>query len=99
MSMFRRFLSCLFLCGFIAVASAQPAATTVPPSAEAQQAANTTAAAAVTAVRVEPKTPDFLEHIVDSVLELFDVRSSENTVTHYVIAALFLVAAVLLRRV
>ena len=99
--MFRRLLSSLFLCGLLAVACAQPEAApaATPTGAEAQQAANTTAAATLAATRVEAKTPDFLEHIVDSVLELFDVRSSENTVTHYVIAALFLVAAVLLRRV
>jgi len=36
---------------------------------------------------------------VDAVLEQFDVHSSENTLTHYVISALFLVGAVLLRRV
>ena len=46
-----------------------------------------------------PRPPDFLEHMVDSVLERFDVRSTDNTVAHYGIAALFLVGALLLRRV
>ena len=49
--------------------------------------------------KAAPRTPDFLEHLVDATLEIFDVRSSDNTVTHYVIAALFLVAALLVRRV
>jgi len=69
-------------------------------SADAAQQANTTAAAAAVATSQPPtRTPDFLEHLVDSVLGAFNVRTSENTVTHYVIAALFLVGAVLLRRV
>jgi MscS family membrane protein len=69
------------------------------PSAEAAQQATTTAAAAATVTGQVPPAPDFLEHLVDATLEIFNVRSSENTVTHYAIAALFLVAAVLLRRV
>ena len=93
----KRVLSLLLLLitGLTALAQNQPAAT----SADAQQAANSTAAAAVAATRQQPDTPDFLEHLVDSVLELFDVRSSENTMAHYIIAALFLVGAILLRRV
>ncbi len=59
----------------------------------------TTAAAAVMATDKLPPAPDFLEHLVDSVLERFDVRTSENTVAHYGIAAMFLVGALLLRRV
>lgn len=67
-----------------------------------QQAATTTAAVAAVAAQKNPavvRTPDFLEHLVDVVLELFNVRSSGNTTTHYVISALFLVGAFLLRRV
>jgi MscS family membrane protein len=61
---------------------------------------NTTAAAAVASGQAQvPRTPDFLEHLVDATLELFDVKSSGNTVTHYVIAAFFLVGSYLLRRV
>jgi len=98
----------LFLLATTLVASAQnqPAAAPATPApasgaAEAQQAANTTAAAAVTVTRKQPDTPDFLEHLVDETLRLFDVRAAENenTMTHYVIAALFLVGAILLRRV
>ena len=36
---------------------------------------------------------------MDAVLERFDVKTGENTVAHYGIAALFLVGALLLRRV
>lgn len=43
--------------------------------------------------------PDLLEHLVDAVLEKFSIRSGENTAAHYGIAALFLIGAVLLRRV
>ena len=64
----------------------------------AHDSATTAAAAAVTTSRVPPP-PDFLEHLVDAVLQRFDVKTSENTVAHYGIAALFLVGALLLRRV
>lgn len=81
---------------------AQAAAETPAPAAESTQAteaANTTAAAAaVKTGALNVRTPDLLEHLVDSVLELFNVTSSGNTVTHYVISAMFLVCAVLLRR-
>ena len=69
-----------------------------PADAAAQQA-SVNAAAAVATGHAAPRQPDFLEHMVDSVLERFDVRSTDNTVAHYGIAALFLVGAVLLRRV
>lgn len=59
----------------------------------------TTAAAAAVATKNVPRPPDFLEHIVDEVLDLFDVPSSGNTPVHYGIAALFLVCGFLLRRV
>src|SRR5688500_18468693 len=44
-------------------------------------------------------TPDFLEQIVDLLLEIFNVPASGNTATHYGIAAVFLVGALVLRRV
>lgn len=86
----------LFMCG-----RAQEAAPAAPAAAGADTAAQATtqAAAAVASGHARPKSPDFIEHVVDRVLEIFDVRSSENTVTHYVVAAFFLVAALLLRRV
>ena len=43
--------------------------------------------------------PGFLEHLVDMILESFDITTSGNTPTHYAIAAVFLVAALVLRRV
>ena len=69
------------------------------PAAEAAQHANSTAAAAAVSTGQVPRSPDFLEHLLDGVLARFDVRSSENTLAHYVVAMLFLVAALLLRRV
>src|ERR1700712_949530 len=70
-----------------------------PAAADATQAANNTAAAAVVTTTKVPPTPDFLEHLVDETLNLFDVKSSGNTWAHFAIAALFVVFALLLRRV
>lgn len=56
------------------------------------------AVAATAATRQAVRPPDFLEHLVDVILELFNVRSSGNTVTHYVISCLLLVGALILRR-
>ena len=67
-------------------------------TAEASQATTTAAAAAVTTGKVPP-TPDFLEHLVDEVLTLFDVKNSGNTWAHFGLAALFVVCGILLRRV
>ena len=64
-----------------------------------QQAVNTAAAAAVASGQADARTPDFLEHMVDVILELFDVRSSGNTATHYIIALLVTLIAYVLRRV
>jgi MscS family membrane protein len=57
------------------------------------------AAAAAAAVRHEVHPPDFLEHLVDVILDLFNVRSSGNTVAHYAISALLLVLSLLARRI
>ncbi len=46
-----------------------------------------------------PPATGFIEHVVDSVLELFDVDTSRNTPTHYVVSALFLILALFLRRI
>jgi MscS family membrane protein len=73
-----------------------------PDTKSAENAAQQTsanAAAVVATGRAAPREPAFLGHLVDSVLERFDVRSNDNTVAHYGIAALFLVGALLLRRV
>jgi MscS family membrane protein len=64
--------------------------------------ANTTSAAAATVAghgQPAQQGPDLIEHLVDSVLGLFNVPSSGNTATRYVISALFLVGAILLRHV
>ena len=75
------------------------AADTASAVDDGANAANATAAAAALATGTPaPRVPDILEHLVDVVLELFNVKSSGNTVTHYVISALFLVIAILLRR-
>lgn len=84
----------LFLSGFAVTVLAQDAA----PAAGTGADVTTQAAAAVVAGQEAPRTPDFLEHVVDSILVLFDVRSSKNTFIHYALAGLFLVAAILLRR-
>ncbi|MDB6094912.1 MAG: MscS Mechanosensitive ion channel [Verrucomicrobia bacterium] len=81
------------------------AATTVSPAQQADDAQvavlKTNAAAAVTANAAGPRVrpPDLLEHFVDEILNLFNVRSSGNTATHYVISLLLIVGALLLRRV
>lgn len=81
---------------------AQEAAAT-PPAGTDQAAADahntTTAAAAIEATKTDTRTPDVLEHMVDVVLGLFNVKTSGNTTSHYVISAFFLVCAFLLRRV
>lgn len=55
--------------------------------------------AAETAPLGPPHSPDFLEHLVDAALGRFDMSSNENTLAHYGISALFLIGALLLRRV
>jgi len=90
----------LLICCVLGGASlpAQEAGATAAP-ADATQAVKTTAAAAIASGQAQPpRAPDFLEHLVDAALEIFDVKSSGNTTTHYVIAALFLVGSYLLRR-
>lgn len=58
------------------------------------------AGAAISAGVVEvPRTPDFLEQLLDSILTLFNVRSSGNTWQHYAVAATLLVVFYVLRRV
>ena len=85
------FLLLLFLPNLAAMADEQTAA-------EVAQANGTAAAAAVT-VGKAPPAPDFLEHLVDETLKLFDVKSSGNTWVHFALAALFLAGGLLLRRV
>jgi MscS family membrane protein len=72
-----------------------------PATDETQTTALKTDAAAALATHTTtaPRPPDFLEHLVDEILALFNVRNSGNTTTHYVISALLLVGALVLRRV
>lgn len=89
-------LACGLACALVSpriLAADAPAAPTGPDVT--QQAAAAVVSGAVPA----PETPDFLEHIVDLTLELFDVRASGNTVTHYVISAVLFVLALLARRI
>ena len=87
----------LTFAGGLAQEAAAPSADSTRAAAEA---ANTTAAAAaVTMGRANGRTPDLLEHLVDVVLEVFNVKSSGNTATHYAIAMLFLMTAIVFRRV
>jgi MscS family membrane protein len=81
-------------------AAQQAPGASAPAGDAGRQAVTTAAAAAVTSgAAAEPKAPDFLEHLVDLVLSLFDVRSSGNTMTHYVISAVLFVIALFARRV
>jgi MscS family membrane protein len=81
-------------------ASNAPAPPTTAQNSDAQtKATNTKAAAALELKRTEPRPPDFLEYLVDSILGRFDVRSGQNTTSHFVISVSFLIAALLLRRV
>lgn len=69
-------------------------------AAQAQSAGATQPyAAAATLSNAGNASPDLLEHLVDTALERFDVPSEGNTITHFVVAALFLLGALLLRRV
>ena len=91
---FRRLISfLLFTLIALSVSAAEESA------AESTAHANNTAAAAAVATNKVPPPPDFLEHLVDETLLIFDVKSSGNTWTHFAIAALFLVGGLLLRRV
>ena len=68
-------------------------------SAADKELATKAAAAAVVAADNVERRPDFLEHLVDSVLSLFDIESSGNTTTHYAISGLLLVLALLARAI
>lgn len=60
---------------------------------------NTTAAAATTFLKTDARASDLLEHLVDSILGLFDIRTGGNTPTHYAVSALLLIVALLARRI
>ncbi len=60
---------------------------------------STQAVAAVGSGAAEPRTPDFVEYLVDLVLGLFGVESAGNTWQHWSIAALITVLFYVLRKV
>jgi MscS family membrane protein len=68
-------------------------------AAEAERTTQAAAAATVAARGQTVRTPDFLEHLVDTVLELFNLRTSGNTPAHFAIAGLLVVIALLARRI
>ncbi len=68
--------------------------------ASSSQGADTTAAAAAVATgHADPQLPGIIEWTVDTILQLFDVRGSENTWQHYTLAACILIVAFLGRRI
>jgi MscS family membrane protein len=95
------FRRALFLLGFTLAAGLAAAQDAAKAAAEADKATATEAAAAVATNQpgATVRTPDFLEHLVDVILDALNVPSSGNTVTHYVIAMVFLVGALFLRHV
>ncbi|GAB1489749.1 mechanosensitive ion channel family protein [Opitutaceae bacterium] len=83
----------------VAVAAGVAAQEAVPVGATEASANTTAAAAAVATGQAEAYVPDFLEHLVDALLALFDVRGSGNTWQHYGIAAFIFVGSFLLRKI
>lgn len=84
---------------FFATLAAAVAQAAGSPAADTGADPTIQAAAAVGSGHAAPRTPDMLEHLVDLILEAFDIRSSGNTVTHYAIALLITLVAYVLRRV
>jgi MscS family membrane protein len=78
---------------------AAPAESTTTADLEKQRTTTAAAAAAATAATREVHSPDFLEHIVDLILGVFNIRTSGNTLTHYIVAGILLVIALLARRI
>ncbi len=94
----------LFIMGLSPVwaqSSSQSAPAAAPEAANTAGTSVDTATEAAAALKsgaaTLPRTPDFLEQLVDSILALFNVRSSGNTWQHYAIAATLLVLFYLLR--
>lgn len=95
----RIFLLVLVSLSAALVGWAQESAATSASPAGSEAATKTAVAAAVASGKVDTRTPDFLEHMVDVILAIFDVKNSGNTATHYVIALLITLIAYVLRRV
>ena len=89
-----------FVSGPATTLAQTPPAPPAGAAGDAAQAANTTAAAAAMATgKATARAPDFLEHVVDVTLQLFNVKDSANDTAHYVISAALLALAFLLRRI
>jgi len=72
----------------------------VAADAAARQNIDAAVAASTLQAEVEgERPPDFLEMLVDSILGLFNIKESGNTVAHYSISVLLLVVALLARRI
>ncbi len=80
-------------------AASTPAAESIPGQTAAERTAAAAAAATVLAQQEVERQPDFLEHIVDSTLAVFDLRTEGNTIAHFAVSALLLVLALLARRI
>jgi MscS family membrane protein len=93
----------LFVLVLVTCAHAQEAAAPTAAPATTATAGPDTATQAAAAIAsgnaAVPRTPDFLEHIVDLILEAFDVRNSGNTPARYGIALFITLFAYVLRRV
>lgn len=97
---FLLFWSFVVVWGALPLISAADAAAPAPGVvSEAEKTTQAAAAVKTGATTTAVRPPDFLEHLVDTILDIFDIRTGENTVTHYVIAGVFLLAALFLRRV
>lgn len=105
-----RHLILVLLCAAASVLRADPASVVSTPATAAQVAvagAGTAAvmaqaeapAAVATQAVAEVRHQDLLEHLVDVVLGWFGVVSGGNTITHYIVAGLFLIGSFLLRHV
>lgn len=96
------FVLCLVLAASVrgqndgAEAAADP---TAAKGAAEEQARTTAAAAVVASDKAVPEPPDFMEHVADMILEVFDVRTNHNSPARYGIALLVLLIAYVLRHV
>lgn len=74
------------------------------PAVSEERQERTAATAAVAAVTAEQivgthRRPDLLEHLVDAVLAMFNIPNTGNTPAHYIVSVVFLVMALLARRI
>lgn len=87
-----------FVCLFLGFAVSALFGQETPAAGDGPDKATVAAAAVASGKAAVPHVPDFLEHLVDSVLGAFNIRTSGNTLTHYTISIFLLVVALLARR-